>query len=168
MKILTVVKDLGKGGTQRAAQNFCEGYKILGHNSRLYAVNEGGFRGDELERSGIVVYTNYCRETTTNIEEWSPELIHIHSHDMNPQLVMELKALLPNAKFVETNVFSTLSEYTSVLDRSFQLSKWCSYLYLSRGGSTEKLRIVPNPNKTQCFYKASQQEIAAFKKSYHL
>ncbi|MEM9832812.1 MAG: glycosyltransferase family 4 protein [Bacteroidota bacterium] len=168
MKILTIVKDLNKGGTQRVAQNFCEGYKNLGHSSRLYAINGEGFRKDELELEGVHIYTNYCKETITDIKAWSPELIHVHSLDIDSKLVFELKELLPESKFVETNVFSTLTEYTSVLDHSFQLSKWCSYLYASRGGSREKLKIIPNPVKTQCFYKSSIKEIAAFKKKYRI
>ncbi len=168
MRILTVVKDLEKGGTQRAAQNFCEGYKILGHASRLFAVDHGGIREEELKNKGIHIYTTHSEDTNTKIKEWNPELVHLHSLDIDPKLVFALKELLPKAKFVETNVFSVLTEYTSVLDRSFQLSKWCSYLYVSRGGSAEKLRIVPNPIKTQCFYKASKRDIIAFKKTYHL
>ncbi len=48
MKILTIVNNLDKGGTQRAAQNFCEGYAKLSNDSRILTVYKGGIRVEEL------------------------------------------------------------------------------------------------------------------------
>ncbi|MGD1892413.1 MAG: glycosyltransferase family 4 protein [Cyclobacteriaceae bacterium] len=168
MKILTVVKDLDKGGTQRGAQNFCEGYKNLGHSSRIYALSDIGCRKKELIRKSIYIYTNESQETFDDIKDWHPDIVHIHSHDMHVSVVLRLKKILPNSKFIETNVFSTLSDYTSCLDYSFQLSNWCSYLYLSRGGALNKLRIVPNPIRTDAFYRSDKRDILAFKQKYGL
>jgi hypothetical protein len=55
MRILTVVYNLEKGGTQRAAQNFCEGYKELGHDSKIVAAYNSGIRETELQEKGIEV-----------------------------------------------------------------------------------------------------------------
>jgi hypothetical protein len=49
VKILTIVCGLGKGGTERTAQNFAIGFKENGHESKLLAVNIGGFREQILE-----------------------------------------------------------------------------------------------------------------------
>ena len=168
MKILTVVKDLNKGGTQRGAQNFCEGYRNLGHSSRIYALSDAGSRKSELNRQSIHIYANDAQETFDSIREWNPDIVHIHSHDMNISVVSRLKKILPNSKFIETNVFSTLTDYTSLLDFSLQLSNWCSYLYLSRGGTPDKLRIVPYPIKTDAFYRSDKRDVLAFKQKHGL
>ncbi len=168
MKILTVVFDLGKGGTQRAAQNFCEGYACLGHDSRMMAVDADGFRRQELLKEGITVWVGKDECVLTEISSWKPDVIHLHSIGLTSQLVSTLKKMCNNARFVETNIFSELSTFTEFIDYSFQLSEWCVYNYLSRGGVRSKCVIVPNPVKTQSFYKVDFADQTAFKKKYSI
>jgi glycosyltransferase involved in cell wall biosynthesis len=168
MKILTVVVDLDKGGTQRAAQNFCEAYYTLGHDSKIVSVNGGGIRKEELEKENIQVWVNLTPSNLNEISKWDPDVIHIHSHDVNLNQVQILKRFCPHAKFVETNVFSNPTEYTHFLDYSYQLSDWCEYLYLSRGGARKLSVKVPYPVKVNNFYKASPEEVAEFKQKFKI
>ena len=48
MKILTVVYNLEKGGTQRVAQIFAEAYHELGYDSRILSLYGLGCRYDEI------------------------------------------------------------------------------------------------------------------------
>jgi hypothetical protein len=166
MKILTVVYNLDKGGTQRTAQNFCEAYAVLGHESRLIALYEGGSRLKELLENNIYVWIGFSDEVKRQIQEWQPEIIHLHTLKLKEKDVYELKAICPAAEFVETNVFSVPSPYSDLLTYSFQLSEWCRYLYLSRGGSPKKCRVVPNPVKVKSFFKSAEEDCLAFRRKY--
>jgi len=166
MKILTIVYNLEKGGTQRAAQNFCEGYGELGHDSRILAAYGSGVRADELQQKKIKVWVGLDEDILNDIVHWCPDLVHIHSHEMKVKDIYKIEKVIVNAKFVETNVFSKPSEYEDILEYSYQLSNWCHFLYLARGGSKDKSTIVPNPVKTEDFFKSNQMKVIAFREKY--
>ncbi len=168
MKILTVVCNLEKGGTQRAAQNFCEGYYELGADSKILAVSGGGIRVKELREKNIDIWLDFNENTLSEIKRWFPDVIHIHSHRIEESIIYKIKELLPTAKFIETNVFSIPSNYAHIIDYSYQLSSWCEYLYASRGGKISKSLVLPNPVKTKNFYKSTEMEIINFKQKYNI
>lgn len=167
MRILTVIYSLGKGGTERAAVNFAIAYKALLHDSRL-VTRQLGPRQKDLDRNGIPILSlsedRHCQE----IVNWSPEVIHVHSHGTTLQDVYTLKSLCPQAKFIETNVFSVPSEWEHLLHRSYQLSQWCLWLYLQRGGDKGKAAIAPNPVECDGFYWEPREAALAFRKTYRL
>lgn len=166
MKILTVVYNLDKGGTQRAAQNFCEGYLDIGHDSRIIAMYRGGLRADELEDLNTKVWVGFNEKTIKEIELWSPNIVHIHSHGMRLDDVKNLRQKLNESIFIETNVFSIPSIYEDILAYSYQLSCWCHYLYCSRGGNKKKALIIPYPVNDRRFKKSSDNNIEKFKSMY--
>jgi glycosyltransferase involved in cell wall biosynthesis len=168
MKILTVVYSLDKGGTQRAAQNFCEAYHKLGHESKILAIYEGGFRQAELEKEQIQVWIGNSESNLLEIRKWNPDVIHIHSHKLDKKGVLSVKDICSKAKVVETNVFSYPSSFTEIVDISYQLAEWCRFLYEVRGGSKSKSVVVPNPVKVSSFFRASPQECSAFKQKYNI
>ena len=55
MRFLTIVYGLGPGGTERAAQNYSEGYKLLGHDVLVFSHDSGGPRVQELLDNDIGV-----------------------------------------------------------------------------------------------------------------
>jgi glycosyltransferase involved in cell wall biosynthesis len=168
MKILTIVYNLGKGGTQRAAQNFCEAYHKLGYDSKILAMYEGGFRQEELESEQIQVWVTNSDSNLMEIKKWDPDVIHIHSHKLEKKDIFSLKERCSQAKIVETNVFSYPSPFTEVVDISYQLAEWCRFLYEVRGGSNTKSVVVPYPVKVSNFSKANLQERSAFKTKHNI
>ena len=168
MKILTVVIDLGKGGTQRAAQNFCEGYASLGHDSRIMAVGRDGVRREELMKEHISIWSGTGDNVLAEVSLWKPDVVHLHSIALPTDFVLVLREVCKGARFIETNVFSDFSPYTKYLDYSFQLSEWCAYNYLARGGMKSKCVIIPNPVKTQNFFKVEGAAQTAFRKKYSI
>jgi hypothetical protein len=166
MKILTIVYNLDKGGTQRAAQNFCEGYAKLGNDSRILTVYKGGIRAEELINERIKVWIGFNEKVLEEIVNWTPDIIHVHSHGIDEQIMYKVQRVLPKTKYVETNVFSTPSGYMSMLTYSYQLSHWCQYLYCSRRGQGNTSIIIPYPIKTMNFYRSTKEEINNFKKKY--
>lgn len=170
MKILTIVSNLEKGGTQRAAQVFAEGYDKLGHDSRVLSLYGKGIRYEELKEKNFIIYDGISKEITLKILKWSPNIVHIHSHGpKHEDIVFLIESLQEcNPKVVETNVFSTVSTWSEKIDLSFQLSAWCQWLYYLRGGDNAKNIYIPYPVKTESFAKASKQEIDEFKRYYNI
>ncbi|AXO61385.1 glycosyltransferase [Pseudomonas sp. phDV1] len=148
MKILTVVLNLDKGGTQRAAQNFAEAYCLLDHDSRILSLYGLGSRYEEVKLK-CKVYDGIG--TINKIQDWDPDLIHIHSHGPKYEDVLLLIEKCKKAKIIETNVFSVPSPWASFVDTSFQLSCWANWIFNLRGGSKYKSAIVPYPVKTESF-----------------
>ena len=168
MKVLTVVNNLQKGGTQRAAQNFCEAYAVLGHESKLLALYGDGPRKKELDEENIHVWIGFADKIKNEISSWKPDLIHLHSLQLKTEDVYTLRDLCPKSFFVETNVFSVPTKYSEILTNSFQLSEWCKYLYIARGGKKNKCLVVPNPVKVKNFYKTSPLESQNFRAKYKI
>ena len=165
MKILTVVWSLGKGGTERAAQNFAFGYSEIGHDSRLLYSRSDGIRRAYLEEREIPVYALLNDEDISYLSEWSPDIIHIHSHGITADEFSKIKGLLPSALYVETNVFSRPSPWVDQLDLSYQLSYWCDWLYRKRSKSKYPSVVIPNPINTSAFQFAGEDRVIAFRSS---
>lgn len=163
MRILTVVYDLKKGGTQRAAQNFAEAYFSDGHDSRVWAPEGGGVREAELRERGVPVWTGRDPGAAEAIRNWKPDVIHLHSLGLEPADVGQLKRDFPQARILETNVFSRPSPWVNEVDVSFQLSRWCEWIYLARGGPAAHSAVVPYPVRTQGFSRASDDRVLAFR-----
>jgi glycosyltransferase involved in cell wall biosynthesis len=166
MRILTVVFNLEKGGTQRAAQNFAEAYLSDGHDSRLLALRAGGVREKELRERGVAVWSPLDEPSAAEIRRWSPEVVHLHSHGLEPSAVRLIRTACQAAFVVETNVFSRPSPWVDDVDVSFQLSRWCEWLYRVRGGSVGRMAVVPNPIRTSGFRRAAPEAIAAFRQRH--
>jgi glycosyltransferase involved in cell wall biosynthesis len=145
-KILTVVYDLERGGTQRAAQNFALGYRRLGLDSRVLAVSGLGHRTAELRNAGVPVEQAEQESSPMNaFPGWLPDVVHLHSHGLRAETVRALRDRWPQAIVVETNVFAVPSPWLADLTVSFQLTPWCQWRYGTRGGNLSRSVVVPNP-----------------------
>jgi glycosyltransferase involved in cell wall biosynthesis len=166
MRILTVVINLEKGGTQRVAQVFAEAYAGLGHDSRVLAVAAEGPRARELEAAKVVVWDGRDPGSIQRCAAWKPDIIHLHSLGLDSSFVTALLTSCKSKSVVETNVFSAPSPWEAQLDLSFQLGTWCEWLYLRRGGDPRKTVVVPNPVNDRAFFRASCEEAAAFREKF--
>ena len=165
MKILTIVFDLEKGGTQRAAQVFAEGYLALGNDSKVLAMYDLGSRYEEI-KSQMHVWHGISQDTIKAISIWQPEIIHLHSLLLKLSDVNRIISSCPNAKIIETNVFTKVSPWISKVDVSFQLSYWAEWLFNLRGGKKYTSAVLPNPIKCDAFNRASDEKIKEFKQTY--
>lgn len=169
MKILTVVYNLEQGGTQRAAQTFCEAYFKLRNDSRMLALYAGGQRAVDLKQAGINVNVGVSESYLLELKKWSPDVVHLHSHAIKGVDILKIREMCPSAVFIETNVFSALSDYSEdMLKYSFQLSEWCNYLYISRGGNKKKSLVLPNPVEVNNFKKSNAEDRANFRRYYNI
>ncbi|MEQ8262624.1 glycosyltransferase family 4 protein [Pseudohaliea sp.] len=168
MKLLTAVCTLDKGGTQRAAQNFAEAYRALGHDSRIVYTIEGGTRASELVDRGVPVYDLGNAGDRARLAAWDPELLHLHSHRVSEEAFRALRSLAPRAPVVETNVFSIPSPWAGELRASFQLAGWCQFLYQQRCRGAHPSVVVPYPVRCDGFHPVPEQERLAFRERWGL
>jgi glycosyltransferase involved in cell wall biosynthesis len=168
VKLLTAVCTLDKGGTQRAAQNFAEAYRALGHDSRVVYTIEGGARASELVDRGVPVYDLGNAGDRARLAAWDPELLHLHSHRVSEEAFRALRALGPRAPVVETNVFSIPSPWAGELRASFQLAGWCQFLYQQRCRGAHPSVVVPYPVRCDGFRPVSEQDRLAFRERWGL
>jgi glycosyltransferase involved in cell wall biosynthesis len=166
LRILTVVLDLEKGGTQRAAQVFAEAYASLGHDSRVLAMEATGPRARELEQSRIPVWDGRDSDAIHVAAAWAPDVIHLHSLRLEPEFVSVLVRACGAKSVIETSVFSVPSPWEDLLDTSFQLGTWCEWLYARRGGNPKKSAIVPYPVDERGFFRAPPEDAGAFRQRW--
>lgn len=165
MRVLTVVFSLEKGGVERVAQNFALGYLNAGCDSRLLFTDIDGFRRKYLQEKKIHVYDLRNESTYLEIAKWDPELVHLHSHGLTYKNFFLIKKILPNAKYVETNVFSKPSPWVDHIDVSYQLSDWCRWLYQKRSYKKFHSVVLPNPIDVDAFYFVGDKKRDDFRKS---
>src|SRR4051794_7846472 len=97
MRILTIVENLGIGGTQRAAGKYARGYADLGHESASLGIYGGGELEKDLQCVGVQVFTGVeaLPANLKRLKQWNPDLIHLHgsgaADPMNSWLLTELK-----------------------------------------------------------------------------
>lgn len=135
MKILTVVHDLGPGGTQRAAQNYAIGYARAGYASACLGYAGGGPRAHILADAGVLVFDGASGgtpdETLRQAVAWGPDLVHIHREGspdpLSGAVLVALSDACPGLSIVETNVFSRADPTPAgkLIDVHLQLSSWC-------------------------------------------
>lgn len=168
MKILTVVDDLTKGGTQRAAQTFAEAYYQLNLDSRVIALYGLGQRYEEI-KDRVPVWESLSEDNCLEIEQWRPDIIHIHSHGPKEPEINKLIALKHEETVViETNVFSRPSPWANKIDISYQLSTWALWIFNLRGGKRYKSAVVPYPIKCDSFKRPENEGIITFKKENNI
>lgn len=178
MRVLTIVEDLGPGGTQRAAQNYTLGYKQAGYETAVLAMNAGGSREQELKNADIPVFIGgkLPEEQSRALQyanEWKPDIIHIHRRGFaEPKTAYVLKELkTSHNRVLETNVFSRV-DYSSdrnLIDVHLQLSYWCLWKWKQWSCGINPLPIgtvLPYMIDTSAFYSVSSDIQNAFRNFY--
>ena len=135
MRILTVVDHLGPGGTQRVAQNYAVGYARAGFASAVLGHEGSGPRAEILRERGVEVFVDETPRAAPDALDravaWAPDVIHVHregdAHPVVGGVLRCLRAALPHASMVETNVFSRadVTDTGRMFDLHFHLSRWC-------------------------------------------
>lgn len=133
MRILTVVADLGPGGTQRAAQNYSIGYRRAGHEVAVLAYTGGGPRQAELEAAGIETFVASPdpRRALAAAAAWGADLVHVHRYGsadpVSAAVLRRLRRARPAVRVLETNVFGRAdrSPDAALVDVHLHLSRWC-------------------------------------------
>lgn len=176
MKVLTVVEDMGIGGTQRVAQNLSLGLSALGANVAILAYGGRGPREAAYRAGGLPCFapSSDPASAATAIEaarQWAPDIVHIHrtgyANATETRILHHLRS--GGAKTVETNVFARFdwSEGGSLIDAHCLLSKWCAFKWNAWGGRAalqKRSYILPNAvdvNSIRTLSAANRQRVRA-------
>lgn len=176
MRVLTVVGDLGMGGTQRVAQNLTLGVQARGHAVAVLAHEALGVRAELLREAGVPLFGPVAAGDSPPADDpalvaaraWGAEIIHIHRTGYpNPRETALLAALrTEGGRVVETNVFARYDGGPArhLIDVHAQLTRWClmKWTLWRRGRGRDAVGVVlPNSVDPDRFTPLSAQERAA-------
>lgn len=169
LKVLVLVCDLNKGGVQRTAQNFADGFKEIGHESRLMAVNEGGSREKDLKKIDVKYWIRLNKKNLKELKEWMPDILILQDCGIKHNQIKLLKELLSKTIFIEQNTFSIPSKWQNLLDYSFQMTNWCAWKYKRSLKSNHKIvQVLPYPIKISNFYPENKSIVKDLKKELNI
>jgi glycosyltransferase involved in cell wall biosynthesis len=167
LRILTIVRDLGLRGTQRAAQTFSLAYKRAGPEVAVLAHAAGGPRRRILEEAGIPVFVGAAESdrALAAAADFRPNVIHIHRAGNSDARETEILRRLGHGDRIvlETNVFGQVdySNCPALIDVHMQISVFCLWRWLLRLGRKSRDQIgvlVPYPVQTTDFTGGSSEE----------
>jgi glycosyltransferase involved in cell wall biosynthesis len=172
MKYLTLLQDLDYRGSQRVAQNYSVGMKILGHDVRVLTLDRLGTRAEYLEMEGI---NCACIATQLGsidrVSEWSPDIVHIHRAGIYDekinQIIIDIKNRI-NPLIIETSIFSRVDYKIppNIIDVHLHLTKWCLWKWTQWSKSLPYqplATILPNSIMANEFYRSSLKDIRDLK-----
>jgi glycosyltransferase involved in cell wall biosynthesis len=174
MRILTVCGTLGRGGTERVAQNFTLAYQRAGHSVAFLAYDDAtGPRRARLEAAGVPIFggggggdrDGDAELALRQLQDFNPELIHIHRpgirNDRETELLRRLRT--KDRRVLETNVFARVdfSDGADLIDVHLHLTPWCLWRWqhwLGRRAAPRRIGVVvPNAVETADFVRASDE-----------
>lgn len=173
MRILTVCDTCGIGGKQRVAANFAMAFKSQGHESAYLAYKEDGVRRPDMEEVGVSVFVggDQLDEALAQAVDFKPDLVHIHrtghTREVQTRIMRALRET--GCRIVEMNVFSRVDRLPGppLIDVHLQLSEWCLWRWLQRGGSFLNDRngvVIPNAADETRFYPATAEEAETYRR----
>lgn len=165
MKILTIVKDLNMGGTQRVAQNLTIGLKNAGADVAVLSRLARGTRERYLAEAGVPVFgpADAASDSLESLLRWKPDIVHIHrlgSRDDHETMLMQAFRR-SNARIVETNVFglNDTGPGGRLVDVHCHLSHWALLKWLRHKANRERVStILPNAVDVDAFGPIGAQE----------
>jgi glycosyltransferase involved in cell wall biosynthesis len=165
MRVLTVVSDLGIGGTQRVAQNYTLGLRDSGVETAVLTYRGDGPRSSALSERNIPLFiTNERTELSDALryaKGWSPDIVHIHRPGYSNRIESDILSFFrANVHgIVETNVFGRYDRSIpdGLVDVHCLISQWCSFKWHAWGGVGARKKyavVIPNsvePNTIRRF-----------------
>ena len=181
-RILTIVQDLGPGGTQRSAENNAIAYRSAGRGSAVLARFRGGDRAQRIGEAGCPVFIADPEKGETDpalieqIAAWNPSVIQFHRHGhTEPSCGALLRAIAQQMGHrVPTAELSHFGRCDRSADRflfdvHMQLSGEClrRWRNWTRGLRPGPVGVtVPHMVDTERFFEASPGEAGAFREAH--
>jgi glycosyltransferase involved in cell wall biosynthesis len=178
MRILTIVRELGPGGTQRAAQTRSISYRDRGHDVAVLSTDMSGPREENIRKAGLEVWIGGSTpdEREAAIQQalaWKPDVVHMHRtgrpERKYTQVLRRLKeAASGRLPALEVNHFGRIdySDDRHLFDVHLQLSRWCLWKFYqwSRGLDPQPLGVVaPHLIASAAFHPAGPDAGRAFR-----
>jgi glycosyltransferase involved in cell wall biosynthesis len=178
-RILTIVKDLGPGGTQRAAENNAIAFKQAGRDSAVLVLNQTGARAQRIQEAGVeVLSADNDDALAQHIADWKPDIIHFHRKGQpDPRSAALLRAAARKLGYriptVELSHFGRCdrSPDRKLIDVHAQLSRECfrRWTQWARGLRPQPIAVVlPHFIDTDRFTPATAQQTSEFRQQHSI
>jgi glycosyltransferase involved in cell wall biosynthesis len=178
-RILTILNDLGPGGTQRAAENNAIAFKQAGRDSAVLVLNALGTRAQRIQDAGVeVLSADNDDAIAQHIADWKPDLIHFHrkgQHDPRSSALLRAasRKLGYRIPTVELNHFGRCnrSPDRKLFDVHAQLSREClrRWTQWARGLKPQPISVVlPHFIDTDRFTPATDQQVSEFRTQHNI
>lgn len=170
MRVLTVVDDLGPGGTQRIAVQTACYYKEHNIESAVLTRKGSGPRIDQLNESNIQAFLQDDQAAL----EWNPDIIQAHrtGHTNKPYAQLLKKLRSNGAKVIEHSHFGRCDRTNDrfLIDAHIQISRWCDWVWRqwSRGLDPSPIGVhIPHMVDASRFARACDAEIKEFRTQHN-
>ena len=184
MKVLTIVSDLGRGGTQRVAVDVAICYKQHGHDSAVLTRRGSGPRAVDLEAAGVQVFAALNKSQSPDTpwnqqaQDWAPDVIHFHriglaNHTEN-NLIRYLKGNRGSeVRVIEHSHFGRCdrSDDHTLIDVHIQISKWCLWRWQkwARGLKDKPIGVyIPHMVNASKFTPANPEHTTALREQHQI
>lgn len=184
MRVLNIVSNLSRGGTQRVAVNVALCYKNAGIESAVLTQRGSGPRADDLLNAGVEIFTAE-RESSdpnthwnTQARDWKPDVIHIHrggiQNDSEDNLLKFLKANRgQQVRVIEHSHFGRCdrSKDRDLIDAHIQISQWCLWRWRkwARGLKPQPVGVfIPHMVDADRFTPADDEQVQAFRAKHNI
>jgi len=153
VRVLHVVKSLGLGGTEKAAQLFAIHLDRSRFSPFVYSSVDGE-RRQLLRQAGVPVIVG--NSLYAALERLQPEVVHLHRAGWpEPELLLPVKRYGPKA-VVETNVFGRLDESPlgAFIDMHLFVSRFCLERLTEQRNTRmdpSRFRVLYNPVDTDLY-----------------
>ncbi|MFK7759603.1 MAG: glycosyltransferase family 4 protein [Phycisphaerales bacterium] len=184
MRILSIVQDLGPGGTQRVAADVAAAYKELGYESAVLTTRGTGPRAQALLDAGVEVFaaSQELKETDTPwnnaARQWKPDIIHFHrtghAEKAQGQLIRFLNTESPTRiPVIEHSHFGRVdrSPDAELIDVHIQITRWCFWRWRQwgRGVKPEPIGVyIPHMIDSNRFTPATDEDSKTFRSSNNI
>lgn len=184
MRVLTIVDDLGRGGTQRVAVQTSSYYQRAGLTTAILTRKGSGPREDEARSAGIELFIGEGADqaptsrATRDAREWKPDIIIAHRTGLpNPSYGDLLRALGAGKKdgprVIEHTHFGRwdYSEDRHLFDVHLHVSRWCHWKWTRWTRFTRPKPVgvcVPHMVDSDRFHPASPDEAGAFRDQHNI
>lgn len=171
MRVLTVVDDLGPGGTQRIAVHTACHYKQHNIESAVLTRKSDGPRIEQLNQAGVECFIHDPDAALA----WNPDIVQAHrtGHTNKPYAELLRKLRSSGAKVIEHSHFGRCDRTKDrfLIDVHIQISRWCDWKWRqwSRGLDPKPLGVhIPHMVNASRFTRASDEAINTFRTKYNI
>ena len=181
MKVLSVVRSLGLGGTERAAKNYAALYHEMGYESAILSFSDNYSPLEWLDKYKIPFFFKLAgksevenKKLIEKLISYAPDVVHLHNNGIYKKDLSDWLPLFPSPPLVlETCHFPLIADYFDYVDIHLQLSHWCLWQFYcalkrKRKKYNRNVCILPYVVDHSAFLPSNLSEKAAIRKKLRL
>ncbi len=177
-RIVSIVGNLERHGTQRAAYRYSSIYDEYYNSSSLLALHGGGEFEELVKKSNVNLFVGGSKSiekkrAIERVAKWEPNIIHIHREGSGGQGILQVARQIcshvgKKLPTVETNHFARVdqSQNRNFIDLHFLHTKWCLWKWKRWGKNLNPNpvgTVLPLPVDEKTFYPSCDDKVKKFR-----